>query len=299
MRQIDWENSGETGSKKALPCEEQLMEKQPRQEPLMAQPSSGFDVNPPGTGAALSGDRSSPCFEGLFKRLAAIRGKYAESELPCLSPKFEKQLSSNTFQLNLIEGHLIIDNKPVKSVYISSSFFGEGRTFGAISVAYALACLNQKKVLLIDTNERNSSIHKHFKVTTDISIQDLLRQDGCPEDNIIPTFYPNLFLITAREKEPLVNFARLCQMIEGFKQVFDYIIIDGKPVLSSSDFFKLLPCLDGIVLVVECEKTKWEVVQNIEERINKTRIPYRGVILNKRKFYMPKSVYKLLSRRYL
>lgn len=244
-------------------------------------------------------DDGNRSFQGILGRLEIKRSRYAGHELPSLSKRVEKQLIANNIQLSLIEGHLITSNRSVKSVYISSSFFGEGRTLTSISVAYSLACFNQKKVLLVETNERNPSLQSLFSASTNMNIQRLLEENAPPEEEILPTAYPNFFLLPAREKRPLVHLDKFIQVVDGLKQEFDYLIIDGKPILSSSDFFKLSSCLDGVIIVVECEKTKWEVVQNIEEKIARTQVPYRGIILNKRKFYMPGGIYKLLTRRYL
>jgi len=49
--------------------------------------------------------------------------------------------------------------------------------------------------------------------------------------------------------------------------------------------------------VVECEKTKWEVVQLAQGKLKQAGVQHIGVVLNKRKYYLPSSVYRLLSKR--
>ena len=52
--------------------------------------------------------------------------------------------------------------------------------------------------------------------------------------------------------------------------------------------------MDGVVLVVQAENTRWEVAQSAKERIEDENIKILGAVLNKRKMHIPGWAYKIL-----
>jgi len=52
--------------------------------------------------------------------------------------------------------------------------------------------------------------------------------------------------------------------------------------------------VDGIVLVVEAEKTRWPVVESVKERITRSGGKILGIVFNKRRYHIPKWIYKTL-----
>ena len=54
---------------------------------------------------------------------------------------------------------------------------------------------------------------------------------------------------------------------------------------------------DAAFIVIVCEKTRWEVVQIAEDKIKKSGGPTAiGIIFNRRKYYIPRFVYKIISK---
>jgi len=49
--------------------------------------------------------------------------------------------------------------------------------------------------------------------------------------------------------------------------------------------------VDGVVLVAECEQTKWEILALCKEKLGRLGGQVLGVILNKRQFYIPGALY--------
>jgi len=48
------------------------------------------------------------------------------------------------------------------------------------------------------------------------------------------------------------------------------------------------------MMVVEAENTRWEVAQSAKERIESDKVKLLGVVLNRRKMYIPDWAYKML-----
>ena len=52
--------------------------------------------------------------------------------------------------------------------------------------------------------------------------------------------------------------------------------------------------VDGVVIVVEADKTRWPVVQSVREKIVQHGGRLLGMVLNKRRYYIPEFIYKRL-----
>ncbi len=87
---------------------------------------------------------------------------------------------------------------------------------------------------------------------------------------------------------------RIEGIFEDLKQEFDLILIDSPSGDVSTDAFALSPKVDGVILIVEAENTRWPVANDVKERIIKHGGNVLGVILNKRKYYIPEFIYKRL-----
>ncbi len=92
----------------------------------------------------------------------------------------------------------------------------------------------------------------------------------------------------------LFSSSHISRFIDKLKQQFDLILIDSPPVNSSPDGMAIARKVDGIVLVVEAETTRWPVVESVKDRIIKVGGNILGVILNKQQYYIPSFIYKRL-----
>ncbi|MBC7954188.1 MAG: hypothetical protein H7Z12_20530 [Rhodospirillaceae bacterium] len=74
----------------------------------------------------------------------------------------------------------------------------------------------------------------------------------------------------------------------------DLIILDTPPVLSSPLAQALAPTVDGVILVVEAERTRTEVARAAQHALTMAGANILGVVLNKRRYHVPKRVYERL-----
>jgi len=222
------------------------------------------------------------------------------SEIGFLSNDLRKLIDNNFQELSTIEGNILGAGQDIniKTIYVTSCSPKEGKSVVAVSMAYALAEEALAKVLLIDGNFNSPSIHNTFSVNISPGLTDIFREDDIKDLLPMDTEIKNLKIIP--NGEPLsktFNIFRNKTFVEIFntwKQRFDYIIFDGNSMLGSLDTFIIAKNFDGIILVVECERTKWEVVQVAKEKIAKVKGNILGVVLNKRKFYIPKIFNRLI-----
>jgi Mrp family chromosome partitioning ATPase len=78
------------------------------------------------------------------------------------------------------------------------------------------------------------------------------------------------------------------------REQFSLILIDSSPTNVTADSLALCETVDGIVLVVEAEKTRSAVVKKLRDQILMQEGNLLGMVFTKRKMYIPEMLYKLL-----
>jgi Mrp family chromosome partitioning ATPase len=74
----------------------------------------------------------------------------------------------------------------------------------------------------------------------------------------------------------------------------DWVLFDAPPVNHFDEGLALSGMVDGVVMVIQAEKTRWEVAQSAKQRLEDSGGRILGVVLNKRKFYIPKWLYETI-----
>jgi Mrp family chromosome partitioning ATPase len=90
----------------------------------------------------------------------------------------------------------------------------------------------------------------------------------------------------------LIHTPEIEAIIEDLKRDFDFILLDTAPAMHSPDSLALSHKVDGVVMVVEAESTRWQIVKDTKEKIEMRGGNVLGVVFNKRQFYIPQFIYK-------
>lgn len=81
---------------------------------------------------------------------------------------------------------------------------------------------------------------------------------------------------------------------EAIKSAADIVVCDLPSPLACPESLLLAARLDGVVLVVEAEETRWQVAQTAQRLMESAQVQIIGVVLNKRQHFIPNSIYRLL-----
>ena len=215
-----------------------------------------------------------------------------------LNENLKAAIFKNQKELSTIEGNIasFTSNKqPIKTILVTSCSPLEGKTVSSISMALALSIEANAKVVLIEGNMSSPRIHELFNIDTVPGLSDLLISRANLNEIMRKTEFHNLTIIPSgsqiSKKLDVFEIERLQDLIGSLKKDFDYVIVDGQSVSGSSDVSIVSKYFDGIVFVVECEKTRWEVLQQSKEKIKGVGGKILGVVLNKRVYYIPQKVY--------
>lgn len=173
-------------------------------------------------------------------------------------------------------------DKPIKTIVITSSLIGEGKSTVVGNLAYSL---NQdgSRVLVIDCDLRKPSIHENFLLSNEKGLVDVLVGKSDLK-SVTKKIEDSLFLITAGTIPPnpaeILGSKEMEDLIKELSINFDYIILDTTPILPVSDTLLLASKADATLIVVKARKTKEKVVKESYDQLVEAKANVIGTILN-------------------
>ena len=175
-------------------------------------------------------------------------------------------------------------DKEVKTVVITSTGAGEGKSTTCANMAVALA-QGGNKVLIIDCDLRRPMIHKLFKLGNSDGLTNFLVGNIKLSESIKKSDIEGLHVMTSGIIPPnpseLLSCKRMEEYLDKFKEVYDYIIIDTPPVCLVTDAQILAGKTDGVVLVASCKHVHKKALVQAKGLLENVEANILGVVLNK------------------
>jgi capsular exopolysaccharide synthesis family protein len=177
---------------------------------------------------------------------------------------------------------------PPKVILVTSSIAGEGKSTLAANLATLLA-QQGKKVLLVDADLRRPILHKVFEVESNAGLSDLLTRELGSTAAFDHFLYlpqiPGLALLPAGQIPPypseLLGSEQMSTLVRLWRERFDFIILDGAPVLPVTDSVVFAPLADQILLLARHGVTERSLLEKsfrlLQSRSSDTSI---GVVVN-------------------
>lgn len=187
---------------------------------------------------------------------------------------------------------------PLKRLIVLSSNPKEGTTSIVVEFAVTLAKDIKLKILLIDGNLRHPMLHNAFGLEKERGLCDLVA--GLADHAAVQkkTGISNLWVITSgtyhNHPSSIFLSKTLPVWIKAFSDMYDYLIFDAPPVNLYSDSVSIASQFDGVILVVQTGKTRWEQAARAKEELEHAGAKILGVVLNKRRYFIPENIYKRL-----
>jgi capsular exopolysaccharide synthesis family protein len=185
-------------------------------------------------------------------------------------------------------------DKPVKAINITSTFANEAKTTTTCNLA-VMSANKFKRVLLVDLDLRNPSVHKIFNMKNKIGFTDLLIdfvENG--EDVNLETYLNKiegnginnqLYVLTSGtdvvNPTEILGSKKIKELMKLLASHFDQVIIDSSPSGIISDGIVTSIVADGTVFIVESGKTKIDLAQKTMEQLKNVGANILGVILTK------------------
>lgn len=176
-------------------------------------------------------------------------------------------------------------DKDVKTIIVTSSKQNEGKTTVICNLAVSFASLDDKKVLIIDGDLRNPTVHRLFNVTNAHGLTDVLTGQKSFDKCVNSTEIKNLHVLTTGKIPPnpseMLGSNKMKAFVDDLREYYDYIFIDSPPIGIITDAGTVASYADGTILVVGAHEVDVDMAKISKERLEQVDANILGVVLNK------------------
>jgi capsular exopolysaccharide synthesis family protein len=170
-----------------------------------------------------------------------------------------------------------------KTLMITSSISGEGKTFCSINIATVFA-LSEKKTVIVGLDLRKPRLADEFGLKNQIGVVNYLIKQNSLDEITNPTPIANLDVILSGPIPPnpseLILSDAMKELVLELKQKYDYIILDTPPVGLVSDALELAQFADVTLYIVRQNYTKKEMITLLNTRVKRGELNNASIVLN-------------------
>jgi protein-tyrosine kinase len=172
-------------------------------------------------------------------------------------------------------------NSALRSIAITSSLPGEGKTLTTMNLGLCYAQLPHQRVLVIDGDLRTRGLTSLLDHPSSPGLAEILSGEVTPDEAIAATTEKNLFILpagTVSSIPPEQFMRRWHEFLGRCGEMFTVILIDTPPVLPLADFELISAACDGVVMVVRAHHGQRETLQKAASTLDRKKL--LGVVFN-------------------
>jgi protein-tyrosine kinase len=189
-------------------------------------------------------------------------------------------------------------DRALSSLVFSACNQGEGASTMALNFSLACAENSGQRIALVDANLRKPVLHKHFGVRREVGLVELVKGEATLREALVEIKSPEFCFVPSGKpvEKPIILFesSGFGALLDQLHNLFDLIIFDSSPLIRYPETNVLANKLDGLIMVLQAEGTKWEVAQVAKDGLVRARANVLGAILNKKQFFIPEKIYRLV-----
>lgn len=170
-----------------------------------------------------------------------------------------------------------------KTLMLTSSISGEGKTFCSINIATVFA-LSEKKTVIVGLDLRKPKIYQDFQIENNTGVVNYLIGQSTLDEITQKTPIPFLDFIPSGPIPPnpaeLIIGDSMKEMLDELKLKYDYIILDTPPVGLVSDALELTPHCDATLYVVRQNVTKKDMLTLVNNKHKRGELENISIVFN-------------------
>ncbi len=174
-------------------------------------------------------------------------------------------------------------DRPPRTLLVSSSQPGEGKTTISVNLSISLAQLGQR-VLLIDGDMRRPCVRKALDLPNGLGVVSFLTGQQDWRAAVCPAGVPYLDALVCGPLPPnpaeLLSCDRMRTLLREASQEYQFVLVDSPPLLNVADSRILASLVDGVVLVVRGGTTPRELAIRAHAYARDVGAHMIGVVLN-------------------
>jgi Mrp family chromosome partitioning ATPase len=228
-------------------------------------------------------------------RLSPITAPPEQAPRPTVEAVHPARDDRGTQQLRAMIDRLFLPvaGTPIRSVAFAG--IGVGSSAVTASTAELLAGERGLPVCVVDTNLDAPALHGEFADPNESGLADALTA-GTPLAGAAREVQPNLWLLPAGRRQPQARpgVDAVSAALAELTAAFEHVLVDIGPLSATADAGRLAALLDGLILVVEADRTRRESARWLTQRLQAGGASVLGVVLTNRRYPIPDRLYRLL-----
>jgi polysaccharide biosynthesis transport protein len=170
-----------------------------------------------------------------------------------------------------------------KTLMLTSTISGEGKTFCSINIATVFA-LSEKKTVIVGLDLRKPKLFNDFNLSNEVGVVNYLIGQKSLDEITNQTQIPFLDVITSGPIPPnpseLIMSEAMKEMIDELKTKYDYIILDTPPVGLVTDAVELASFADIVIYVMRQNVTKKGMPNLLNNMVKRGELSNVSIVLN-------------------
>lgn len=171
-----------------------------------------------------------------------------------------------------------------RSVVVTSTAPGEGKTVVSLNLAITLAQAGQR-VLLLDADMRRPQVHERFGMAREPGLSNLIAGSVEPVDVIRASSTDGLFVVTAGALPPnpaeLLSSKRFAAFLEQAQRDYDWVVLDTPPLMAVTDAAVVANLARNVLFVIAADKTPKEAARMALHHLGSSNAHIIGAVLNR------------------
>jgi capsular exopolysaccharide synthesis family protein len=172
-----------------------------------------------------------------------------------------------------------------KILLVTSPKKGAGKTTTLINLAISMVKGNER-VLIIDANFRNPSLHTILKLHNRTGLIDILKGDYSYENVVQQTYINGLEVLTSGDTRTSaleeLGTNGMTELLNTISKYYDTVLIDAPSVLEAAEARFLASKSDGVILITNRYVTKIEEIVKTQKALEVAKANIIGVVLNEK-----------------
>lgn len=175
-------------------------------------------------------------------------------------------------------------DEPIRSVVVTSSQPGEGKSVSSVNLATAIA-MSGKSVIVVDCDLRRPKLHTLFGINNRFGFTSVAAGQKTLEQALRETPIPNLRVLTSGPMPPnppeLLDSRTGRSVLRQAVEAADFVVFDTPPSLVMTDAQIVATQADGVLLVVSAAEAGKREIERTILSMKRTGARPLGVVLNK------------------
>jgi len=235
-----------------------------------------------------------PAFDKSWKETNGGQLMPLEAQAPLALPNPTRSSSVYWESYRALRTSLLFspDNRP-HSILITSAVPGEGKSTTSVNLAIALAQTGAR-TLILELDMRRPRLAERLALPLERGISRYLSGQSAFHTEIQQSAVPNLYAVPAGPIPPnppeLLGSPRMASVFELLHRHFDFVIVDGPPLMPLTDALVIAPQVNGVVLVVDGH-TSTDKAQKARNLLRSVDAKLLGAVINNVKMDAPPEYY--------